>query len=66
MPRLFDDCGEVNVQMLVTLLEKDKFFNEGKVGKIRLVKLLMIALVYCRASTEHQKNLKLSLMFERI
>ncbi len=54
------------MQMLVTLLEKDKFFNEGKVGKIRLVKLLMIALVYCRASTEHQKNLKLSLMFERI
>eukprot|EP00347_Sterkiella_histriomuscorum_P020450 403337761 len=54
---------DINRGMLRQLLEQDKFYTEGKVGKIRAIKLIMFTIIYCRADNPQKKALKLSLLF---
>ncbi len=63
--KLFYDFEDVNVPIIAQLLEKDKFFNEGKIGKLRMTKILLFCLLYSKSDTKQKKNLKLSLIFER-
>lgn len=64
--QLFRDFEDVNVPVISQLLEKDKFFNEGKIGKLRMTKILLFSLLYSKSDTTQKKNLKLSLIFERV
>eukprot|EP00347_Sterkiella_histriomuscorum_P022578 403337954 len=51
---------DINRGMLRQLLEQDKFYTEGKVGKIRAIKLIMFTIIYCRADNPQKKALKLN------
>ncbi|CDW82114.1 UNKNOWN [Stylonychia lemnae] len=43
---IFEEFEDVNREILRQLFDKEAFFNEGKKGKLRLLKLLMFALLY--------------------
>ena len=48
-----------------SVFEKDRFFTEGKYGKLNIEKFLIFAILYCKSTEMNEKLLKISIIFDK-